>query len=359
MLEVSPQLTWRDVQGVLASTAQVVSPTDTSWTKNSAGVSFSNKYGFGLVDATAAVAASRTWQNWGSEIEIKGESGTLDVEIPDLTQIASTTSVSDARNLVVESVTVYLDLPHQSRGDLKVNLTSPSGTVSVLAESKRPVNQQFKGDERWKFLSYAAWGESPVGNWTLTVADEAPGILSSCVDLDWGMVETDGTLVTCATLKAAGISDCSIAGIGATLLETVFEGRTPLDACCVCGGGIDVSGLQNMLKSWMIQIYAHDADVTPSPVVAAVTTAPGTQINSNSNSSTTPAPNPAFNGSIAPADLDLAVVLTTPPGVTKPWITNGSPDESAADPTAFRSLREKTSLLLLLGASIVASCFWC
>ncbi|KAH8075748.1 serine-type endopeptidase [Aureococcus anophagefferens] len=56
LLEANPQLGWRDVQGILASTSQRVDlASDDSWTTNLAGVSHSYKYGFGLVDALAAL----------------------------------------------------------------------------------------------------------------------------------------------------------------------------------------------------------------------------------------------------------------------------------------------------------------
>lgn len=60
MLQVNPDLTWRDVQGVLASTSQKVQPSDPSWSTNAAGFHHSYLYGFGVVDAGAAVKASKS-----------------------------------------------------------------------------------------------------------------------------------------------------------------------------------------------------------------------------------------------------------------------------------------------------------
>ena len=67
MLEANPALTWRDVQGILATTASQTNPTDASWVTNGAGLTHSGKYGFGLVDAHAAVRAAVAWQNYPSE----------------------------------------------------------------------------------------------------------------------------------------------------------------------------------------------------------------------------------------------------------------------------------------------------
>ncbi|WP_226470706.1 S8 family serine peptidase, partial [Luteimonas panaciterrae] len=69
MLEANPRLTYRDVKYILATTARQIHPDQPDvrhpddrgqvlvpgWTKNAAGHAFSNWYGFGLVDATAAV----------------------------------------------------------------------------------------------------------------------------------------------------------------------------------------------------------------------------------------------------------------------------------------------------------------
>ena len=43
MLEANRNLTWRDVQGVLATTAALTDATDPSWTLNAAGLHHSRK----------------------------------------------------------------------------------------------------------------------------------------------------------------------------------------------------------------------------------------------------------------------------------------------------------------------------
>jgi hypothetical protein len=83
MLEANPELGWRDVQGIFASTSQKTDSTDESWTTNAAGFNHSYKYGFGLVDAYAAVTKGETWKNYGVEQKLMGESGTVDILIAD------------------------------------------------------------------------------------------------------------------------------------------------------------------------------------------------------------------------------------------------------------------------------------
>lgn len=76
MLEANPNLGWRDVQEILAYSARHVGTSvgfstngaeEYAWTFNGAdnwnggGLHFSNDYGFGLVDAKAAVRLAETW----------------------------------------------------------------------------------------------------------------------------------------------------------------------------------------------------------------------------------------------------------------------------------------------------------
>ena len=55
MLQANPELGWRDVQAILAITSQKQDFSDESWTTNSAGISHSYKYGFGVSLSSSAV----------------------------------------------------------------------------------------------------------------------------------------------------------------------------------------------------------------------------------------------------------------------------------------------------------------
>jgi len=157
VLQANPDLSWRDVQGILALTSQQRYPDDESWIINSAGFHHSNKFGFGIMDAAAAVEAARSWTIFGPEKQIIVTSGNINMTIPDartrtstnisksgditstLTVIPDSETLNISGSLLVESVVVYVKLDHASRGDLKVVLTSPGGTQSVLTPGKRSV----------------------------------------------------------------------------------------------------------------------------------------------------------------------------------------------------------------------------
>lgn len=69
MLEANPDLTWRDIRYILATTA---TKNGGSYVTNAAGHSFSNTYGFGRVDAKAAVEKATGWPNMDGEKEYAG-----------------------------------------------------------------------------------------------------------------------------------------------------------------------------------------------------------------------------------------------------------------------------------------------
>ena len=138
MLQANTALTWRDVQGILAQTSRFVAtdPSDTTRNTNAAGFTHSNLYGFGIVDANAAVNAAKIWELFDKELMLVAESGALNTPLTDNEEtpvLSSATITSDSANtFVAESVEIYIALQHFSRGDLEIILTSPQGTESII-----------------------------------------------------------------------------------------------------------------------------------------------------------------------------------------------------------------------------------
>jgi len=172
ILEANPALTYRDVQYVLANTARRNDPTDYDWVQNGAGYWLNNNYGFGAVDAAAAVQLASQWVNVGPEYSTQSDEVEVGEDIPDGSTIGvtSTLTLDDAIDSI-EWVEVTVDITHDHPGDLEIVLISPDGTESRLTEATS-MTWSFSGTfEHWTLSSCHYWGESSEGEWTLVVRD--------------------------------------------------------------------------------------------------------------------------------------------------------------------------------------------
>ncbi len=168
-------LTWRDVKLILANTAQKNDSSDSSWQSGALkydsttdSYSYSRKYGFGLVDASAAVTAAQNWKRLPPMIAASASSTTSgDVskssgakEFP----IALSSDIS-----FVEHVDVNINMSTPYFRSLKLTLISPTGKESVLvnpAASRRCTCSLYGG---FKFGSARHLGETATGIWKLKV----------------------------------------------------------------------------------------------------------------------------------------------------------------------------------------------
>ena len=69
----------------------------------------------------------------------------------------------------VDELYQWLQDPHPRRGDIKIQLTSPQGTVSTLLPYRNYDFINEEGYSDWPFMSVQHWGEDPTGTWTLQV----------------------------------------------------------------------------------------------------------------------------------------------------------------------------------------------
>lgn len=196
MLEANPNLGYRDIQTILAMSAKkIVDPNGTDWTYNAAknwnggGMHASHDYGFGEVDARAAVRLAETWFDESTDYNLdiqSASSGTLNAAIPDGSSSYSNT-LNLAAGVEVESAQVTLQLDHQHWGDLIVKLISPSGTESILLNrtGKAPgsgagdLGSSESGLMDFSFNTTHVRGEQSGGAWTLQVIDAATGAVGT------------------------------------------------------------------------------------------------------------------------------------------------------------------------------------
>jgi Ca2+-binding RTX toxin-like protein/subtilisin-like proprotein convertase family protein len=209
MLEANPLLGYRDVQEILAMSA--THPDSLSWKTNSAsnwnlgGMLFNDQLGFGLVDAYAAVQLADTWTQHDSAINEQVSAARaygLQATIPDGDSFFAKTFHIDS-TLSVEHVELGIDLRHTRLGDLVIELTSPSGTVTNLM-NRPTVNAEqpfgLSGTDSgvpthllWDLSSVQFWGEQASGDWKVSIADvraEETGTLSSLSLRVYGAADT-------------------------------------------------------------------------------------------------------------------------------------------------------------------------
>ncbi|XP_069558256.1 furin-like protease kpc-1 [Brachyistius frenatus] len=183
-LEVNPELTWRDVQHLIARTAKIPDPAEPGWSINTAGYHVHHRYGFGLLDAglmvqqaahlrTAAPQRKCTQKVTLHPNRVFSSGGGVSMNI----QSEACQGRANEIN-TLEHVQVRVSVSAVCRGDLSVSLESPGGTVSLLLD-KRPNDASTAGLKNWTLMTVHCWGEQPRGRWTLQVIDHK-GTVSSC-----------------------------------------------------------------------------------------------------------------------------------------------------------------------------------
>ena len=177
MLQANPNLGWRDVRVILAITARIndFSVTDSEWFTNGAGFPVNHKYGFGVVDADAAVALAKTWTNLGTEVSYATPLSIVTTPIPDNddTGAADTITISGSNITAIESIEItFSSTDHTYSGDLEIILTNTTtGTTSTLSEVHSCIDGICNTYNNWTFTSVRHLGEAADGDWTLTVKD--------------------------------------------------------------------------------------------------------------------------------------------------------------------------------------------
>jgi hypothetical protein len=232
MLSANPNLGWRDVRDILRKTARLINvdygnqgyrnhqvnltlnPTisnqtskelvdgqtsariDYGWQKNQAGIYYSNWYGFGLVNARAAVEMARNYTSYKPSALVQPEWKEVEiisaVEYGKVKELGgfnvSTEGEIDMAQLLMGAV----GSAEVCMGSVGIFLKSPQGTVSILST---PYNLFYDdtGDPRdrrdggkissqtaYALGSYAFYGENPKGDWTVYAVSGTPLAVSEC-----------------------------------------------------------------------------------------------------------------------------------------------------------------------------------
>ena len=178
--QANSALTWRDVKLILAASARKNDPDNTGWVEGAFKYgsttdryNFNHEYGFGMVDAKAAVDLATTWTNVRDLREITSSSSVINLRIPDLPSSDTPTTVTTSLTIdpfvdFVEFVEVNARFNHSNFRDLTVDLVSPAGAVSTLSPSTPIVGAL---TTKFRFGSARHLGEDAAGKWTLRIKD--------------------------------------------------------------------------------------------------------------------------------------------------------------------------------------------
>ena len=209
MLEANPLLTWQDVGFILAKTARKVDDTvvgsaatmpsfkatgaatgwnlDMPWIANSAGFNFQNRYGFGLVDADAAVKLAIAYTapagRRAAELLTTNGSASAPSKLSGAGVNSATASFADG---TATSGTIRIDLSVTNNSGQAVNpgmlqfeiVNTKTNTRSILLPAFTAWYAGGKtnllpalGVQKFRFHSNAFYGEKLDGNFEIRVID--------------------------------------------------------------------------------------------------------------------------------------------------------------------------------------------
>jgi subtilisin family serine protease len=223
VMQANPNLTWRDVQHVLAATARRNHAASPDWRTNAGGYQRHPDYGFGCVRADLAVNLARRWSmvpELAPVIDLPAPG--LPRLIPDspLAGVSLDYAATPPAGFRVETVDLDLNLLHDFRGDLSLTVTSPAGTVHRIAG--RPLDGGT--DMRFTVAGLRTfWGEAASGTWRVTISDEVDGYsgiaLGATLRLRGFQLPQAPAIVSVSPDRSAGAGDMQITVTGSGYVQ--------------------------------------------------------------------------------------------------------------------------------------------
>ena len=182
-------LSWRDIKLILAASARQNDADNAGWEdgalkygSDTERYHFNHEYGFGVVDAEAAVDLADGWTPVPELTEASADSAPFAGEflwIPDSRSWVTSSITLGSEVEFTEFVELNADFDHQYFRDLQVELVSPAGTVSVLSVPYPVEPGEYHPGislrQSFRFGSARHLGENPTGTWTLRLSDRVPG----------------------------------------------------------------------------------------------------------------------------------------------------------------------------------------
>ena len=199
MLSANSNLGWRDVQNILALSADhtgsaigAVTPgteESNTWFVNGSrnwnggGMHFSEDYGYGAVNAYAAARMAEVWslfapaQTSANEVTAvaTGLGGFINDAAPGNVPTTTTFTFNVATNIQAEHIDLTLGLTHSYFTDLRIFLVSPQGTEVQIYDGSNGQSTTTSSLVNWTFGMENFHGENTAGLWTLKIVDAFSG----------------------------------------------------------------------------------------------------------------------------------------------------------------------------------------
>ncbi len=187
MREANPDLTWRELKLILAASARKNDATNPGWEEGAIKYGaesdadryhFNHEYGFGMVDAKAAVDLSREWSSLPPFESSTEESDELNLMVPDPPSagppntVESTLTMSTSISFI-EFVEINVTFDHDSFKDLDIELVSPSAVSELVGHfhTYEDFGRNVPLHGTFRLGSARHLGEDPNGEWKLRVTD--------------------------------------------------------------------------------------------------------------------------------------------------------------------------------------------
>lgn len=165
MLDVNPNLGWRDVQEIVMTSAQIFDMQ--SFSANSAGRMYSHVFGSGVVNAIRAVNLAKHWINLPPQIN-----ATSVIRSPINSPALFIHSIPERFRIEHVRVCTTINGPGHT---VSIRLRSPSGSAALLNKETTRVSLVMECEfKEWCFSSLVHWGESSNGTWTVRVRSAQP-----------------------------------------------------------------------------------------------------------------------------------------------------------------------------------------
>lgn len=186
MFSANPMLTKRDVEHILVRTAnrRVLRRNLSPWITNTAGNVHSDDFGFGLVDASAAVELASRWTTVKTQTHLETPYEQMEVPLRagSIVELHHNISTS-VNNMFLEhvrmSVRVRTPMGH---GYISIQLCSPTGTCSILQNSN-PGREHLL---EWEYDTVKHWGENIVDRRSQRSVKSVPSrLLKNAQPLYW------------------------------------------------------------------------------------------------------------------------------------------------------------------------------